>query len=326
MKTVFHLGELAAELGVRDAVIACGVFDGIHRGHRRIIEALTALAATRDATPVVVTFEPHPRAVLQPEAAPRLLTARAQKLRLLAESGVSAVVLLPFSKGMAAQTPEQFLGEHLLARGVTVHGVCVGAGWKFGAGRRGDTALLQRTGRKLGFEVVSVPEFCLYGVPVSSTRIREAIRRGRLRYAARLLGRHYSVYGHVSHGRGIGTRELHCPTANLADDTTVLPPCGVYAARACLDESDREPRDSVVYVGTAPTIQDGSAAPFAAPVLEIHLFDFDRDLYGAAVEVELLEFIRPDRKFRSVASLRRQIRLDIAAARETIAAACPGRS
>ena len=313
MRTTLRLSALRSDYGIGDAAVACGVFDGMHRGHKCVIEALLALAAEQGAEPVVVTFEPHPRTILRPGQAPALLTVREQKLRLLDELGVAAVVLLPFSRDMAALEPDQFLRDHLLSPHVRVHGICVGAGWRFGVGGRGDVDLLRRVGVESGFAMRSVPEFDLYGLPVSSTRIRTAVSRGRLDHAARLLGRRYSVYGHVAHGRGLGKHEFHCPTANLTDEQIILPPAGTYAAHAFLDVEDRCRHDAVVYVGTAPTIEGSSTTP-ATPVLEVHLFNFHEDLYGAAMEVAFLEFIRPDRRFKSHAALGRQIRKDIAAA------------
>lgn len=318
MRTVSNMAAIGADAGIRDVVLACGVFDGVHRGHRRIIVRLLQLAEARHGTPVVVTFEPHPRAVLQPDRAPDLLTAWEQKCRLLAEAGVGAVVALPFTRALAATEAELFLRRHLLGGCPRIRGVCVGADWRFGAGGQGDVALLRRVGRRHGFPVVTVPEFRLYGKPVSSTRIRDAVQQGRLRYAARLLGRPHTVYGRIGPGRGLGSRLFHCPTANLAGSGIVLPPAGVYVARARLEPNWSETVDGVAYIGRSPTLQEAGGAQVNPLVLELHLLDLERDLYGLALEVEPLVLLRPERTFASKTDLRDQIRIDLANARQCL--------
>ncbi|OGV63714.1 MAG: riboflavin biosynthesis protein RibF [Lentisphaerae bacterium RIFOXYB12_FULL_65_16] len=318
MKTALSIAELRERHGLDTVVLACGVFDGVHRGHRRILDAVLDLARRTGAAPVVVTFDPHPRSVVLPGQAPKLLTVKEQKVRLFAELGMAATVFLPFSRAMASLAPEAFVQQHLLGSGVRVRGVCVGAQWRFGAGGRGDTVLLQRLGRENGFAVRSVPEFCLYGKPVSSTRIRNALTAGRLRFARQLLGRPYTVFGRVSHGKGVGEKEFRCPTANVLGRNIILPRFGVYAARGWLSGHPRVRRDGIVYVGTAPTLRDGAEAGPAQPILELHLFDFHDDIYGRTVEIEFLDFIRPDQVFASHAALRRQIGADLVTAREIL--------
>ena len=320
MITATSIHELNELYCLDKVVLACGVFDGVHRGHRRILETLLKLAEETGAAPVTVTFDPHPRAVLMPENPPRPLTVREQKLRLLKELGIAATVFLPFSRAMAALDPNAFVETNLLPPDVTVCGICVGAGWRFGSRGSGDTVLLSRIGRHWGFKVNSVSELALYGKPVSSTRIRAAVTEGKLSLARRLLGRPYSVFGHVAHGQGLGETEFHCPTANLMDEQIVLPPCGVYVARGRVFDGDSMlTRDGIVYVGNAPTLR-GPAVPSVAPIVELHLFELHQDLYGKAVEVEFLEFLRADQVFRSRAALSRQIQRDIAKAHQILAA------
>ena len=321
LDTVAHLGELRSRHGITEAVLACGVFDGLHRGHQQIIAALLAAARDTRAAPVVLTFHPHPRAVLQPDSPPLLLTTEKQKLRLLRELGVAAAVILPFSRAMANLSPLQFLDEHLLGTGVDVHGVCVGQAWRFGERGRGDTAFLEDVGRQRGFFVRCIPDFCLYGKPVSSTRIREAISLGRLAHAARLLGRPYSIHGDISRGKGLGGKKFGCPTANVVNPQAILPPSGVYVARARFGSSgDDGPFPGIAYIGSSPTLRKGEADAVDRPILELHLFDFGQDVYGATVDVELLEFLRPDHVFPSVAALKEQIHRDVAEAKRLIAA------
>ena len=316
MKAVSFLQDLQGKYGIDRVVVACGVFDGVHRGHQRIIAALLKQARDLNAVPIAVTFTPHPRAILQPGKTPQLLTVRDQKLRLLAECGVQAAVLLPFSREMATLPPEQFLKDYLLPPGIELGGICVGTDWRFGACGKGDTNLLRELGHRLGFAVITVPEFHLYGQPISSTRIREAIAKGRLKHASRLLGRPYAIQSHVAHGKGIGTHQLHCPTANVLDKQIVLPPCGVYAARGFIDADNRREHQGIVYIGTAPTISHAGSA--SEPILEFHLFDFHQDLYDTTLEVEFAQFIRPDKCFESVDALGRQIQCDIAVARNVL--------
>jgi riboflavin kinase/FMN adenylyltransferase len=320
MKTATSIGELK-RYGITDIVIACGVFDGVHRGHRALISALLKLALKTGHTPVVVTFSPHPRSILQPDSPPQYLTVEGQKLRLLKELGVVGTVLLPFSRAMAALPPHAFLDQEMLSSEVRVHGICVGKDWRFGAGGSGDTRYLEHAGQKYGFVVRTVPEITWYKSTISSTRIRQAIRRGRMQHARNMLGRPYRVCGRVVSGKGLGNPTLHCPTANLADPDILLPPNGVYAARNLLFETgDQEPRniDGIVYIGSAPTFHPSGDAP-ETPILELHLFDFGEDIYGREIEVEFHEFIRKDETFASVADLRRQIRVDIATAKAVLA-------
>jgi riboflavin kinase/FMN adenylyltransferase len=197
----------------------------------------------------------------------------------------------------------------------------VGDNWRFGAGGKGDTALLAELGREHRFEVRSVPPLLYYGRPVSSTRVRRAVHDGRLEHAARLLGRPYTIGGVVQHGKGAGVELLACPTANLKP-IQLLPPHGVYAANGLLatDPAHRLPGryPGIAYIGTCPTFT-GTAGADAHAVLEFHLFDFDADLYGESMEVELLSFVRPDQAFPTVAQLRAQIAQDLETVRHLVA-------
>ena len=312
MNSASSLAELCDQRGFREVTVACGVFDGVHRGHQTIVAELLRLVDRTSAHPVIMTFEPHPRKILQPNSAPRLLTVREQKLRLLRGCGVADSVILPFSPEMASLQPRDFLARHLCPAGIDLRGVCVGEEWRFGAGGSGDTALLQRFGARMGFEVVSVPPFCVQGHPVSSTRIRNAICKGQLDTAELLLGRSYSVYGQIVRGKGVGSDLLHCPTANVADRDILLPPSGVYAARAYLREERVDARAGIAYIGTAPTVpRDDQGGVSASRMLELHVFDFHDSLYGRCIEVEFSAFIRADRKFDSMDELREQIEKDI---------------
>jgi riboflavin kinase/FMN adenylyltransferase len=270
----------------------------------------------------VVTFDPHPRALLIPERAPQFLTVREQQVRRLGDLGVEAVVILPFTRELAHLDAGEFLRQHLLVEAGGLRGICVGERWRFGAGGRGDAELLRAVGRQWGFPVVCVPELWWYGKPVSSTRIREAVRRGRLASVRRLLGRPYTLLGRVVSGRGFGGPVLGFPTANLHLRGVVLPPCGVYAARGWLVSPAGGPLSGpcagALYIGTAPTLGQKHGPAATQPVAEMHFLDLHQDLRGSLLEVEVIEFLRPDRLFPSVDELRRQIEVDIAAIRRLL--------
>jgi len=320
MKTAESLAELSQLYGIEKAVLAFGVFDGVHRGHRKIISRLSAVAGQLKATPVVVTFEPHPRIVLQPDQAPFLLTPTEQKLRILSDIGVDATVILPFTAEFANLLPEDFVAACLLADGLTVPAICVGKSWRFGRRGEGNTQSLAELGKKHAFHVEALPEFLYYGVPVSNTRIRVALAAGRLDHAARMLGRPCTVVGTVSHGRGVGKQTFQCPTANLSDGRIQLPRKGVYAGRACFVEAPGKALNGIVYVGNSPTLKDtGRSAP-RPPVVEIHLLDVHQDLYGRQMEIQFCKFIREDCTFPSLEALKCQIQNDLCKVKELFAA------
>ncbi len=308
------LDALAAK-GMKNAAVACGMFDGVHRGHQRLLRALSHLSEQSGAHPVVLTFDPHPRAVLYPDNPPDLLTTNAQKVDRFRECGAEAAVILNFSRDLAARSAQDFLHEYLLSPALQLAGVCVGAKWRFGARGEGDVRFLEQAGKRHNFHVVSVDEVQWYGQPVSSTRIRQALRDGRLKAAERMLGRPYAVRGQVVHGKGIGNKTFQCPTANLVVVELLLPPDGVYAARGTvlthgITAAD-QPKNGVAYIGRAPTVTQGKGEM----VFEFHFFETQKNLYGEHVEVELLEYLRPDKRFASREALHEQMQRDMQRAR-----------
>jgi riboflavin kinase/FMN adenylyltransferase len=314
MQTAASISELA-EAGLTRVVAALGVFDGVHLGHRRVVSQTVALAAQLGADPIVVTFRPHPREVLFPEQAPALLSTDRQKVRLLGELGVRAVVFLEFTPAFADLGPAAFVTRYLAVPAPAFAGLCVGSDWRFGHQGEGTVELLDELGRKHGFVVETAQELAEGEEPISSTRIRRAIASGDLAMAMELLGRPYAVQGTVSHGKGLGDRAFGCPTANVDEPRVQLPPNGVYAAVAELgDEGVRHP--GIVYVGKAPTM---GADSHPRPVVELHLFDFSGDLYGLSVEIEFHEFLRGDRTFSGRDQLRAQIQRDVAEAKRILA-------
>ncbi len=286
------------------AVVATvGNYDGVHLGHQAILRALVAEARRRRLPALVVSFEPHPLAVLAPERKPALLQTPRQKLEALEAAGADAVLIQRFDRSLAACSAEGFIREVLGAR-LRLAALFVGENFRFGRGQEGDVSLLRRLGEALGFAVHAVRAVTVDGERVSSTRIREAVRAGRVREAARLLGRPFAVEGSVVPGAGRGG-PLGFPTANLEADNELLPARGVYITEA-LALAARY--GSVTNVGVRPTFGGSSL------VVEAHLLGFEGHLSGERMELRFLERLRDERRFASPAELADQIARDRAAA------------
>ena len=297
----------------RELIATVGNFDGIHTGQRRVLDLVAARARETGLRSAVVTFEPHPLSVLRPEQAPALLTTAAQKEALLAEAGIDELLVVRFTPKLSRLPARRFVRDFLVAR-VAVREVYVGSSFVFGRDREGDLSLLQAMGSSFGFAAFGFAEVSSGGKPVSSTRIRAAVAAGELEEAERLLGRWYSLSGIVVRGDGRG-RGLGWPTANLAVDNELLPADGVYVTRLRI-ASLGEVLPSVTNVGTRPTVYAEHPR-----LVECHVLDFDRDIYGERVELEIRCRLRAERKFSSVELLREQIGRDVEAAREYFAAA-----
>lgn len=305
-----HRAWTGLPASARGATVAMGNFDGIHRGHRVVLDA--ARAARTDAPLGVVTFEPHPRQVFAPDSPPfRLMDATARANRL-ARLGVSQLFELPFGPVLAGLTPEAFARD-VLAHGLGVVHVSIGADFRFGHKRAGDAAVLADLGRQLGFGVTAVPLSGLAGdEPASSTAIREALAEGRPRDAERMLGHWHRIEGPVLHGEKRG-RELGYPTANMSVADRLLPKLGVYAVLVeVLGGPHRGSYRGVASLGVRPMFGDN------APNLETYIFDFSGDLYGAELSVALVEYLRPEQKFDSLDALIAQMREDEARARKVL--------
>ena len=287
-------------------VISFGVFDGVHLGHHAIFQELESLARRCEATPAALFFSPNPKQIVHPQSAPKAICSPEQNIRLMQDAGIKDFIRFPFSLELALLSPEQFLERFFFAPHVHVKAFCVGENWRFGCGNAGDGQLLRSLCQPHGIHVSIVPDVMLDGEAISSTRVRKAVQEGNLELASRLLGRPFAIDGNVSHGHHIGTTVLSCPTANLSVEKHLIPPYGVYAARGRLNET--KAIDGIAYIGDAPTIrQDGPPEI----LLELHLFDFDGDLYDQPISIELYSFIRPSIKFDSPAALQKQIALDI---------------
>ncbi len=305
MRVLHSVDELSGVPGPH--CIAIGAFDGIHLGHQALIGQMLSRARTLRATPVVLTFDPHPSRILRPDHAPRLLTSTPHKLRLIESLGCPNILLIPFNAAFAAQDPEVFVVD-LARHGLAL--VCVGRDWAFGRNRSGNVALLRQLGAKLGFETLEIPPVSVGTEMVSSTRIRRAVEEGDFDTAKLLLGRDYTILGTVEHGANLGER-IGFPTANLSAHNEQFPPNGVYAVRVL-----RQSRwlDGVANIGVRPTVDQAGQRK-----LEVHIFDFTEDCYGEDVEVRFEHFLRPEKKFDSLDELVAQIRSDSAQARELLA-------
>src|SRR5262245_6044596 len=290
-----------------EAAVALGTFDGIHLGHRAILAAAVAQARASRLQAVACTFEPHPAEVLHPGHAPAPISTLAERLELLAETGVDATVVLDFTAELAVMEPEAFVKDVLLER-LHAHDVVVGYNHTFGRGARGNARLLQELAGQLGFRAHVVPPRRLYGVPVSSSEIRAALRAGDVERARRYLGRAYSIAGQVVQGAGRG-RGLGFPTANVKPDHGVLVAPGVYACRAVFEGGRYA---AVVNIGMRPTFGETTL------VIEAHLLDFSGSLYEKQLRLEFVGRIREERRFPGPEALREQISRDIAAARERL--------
>jgi riboflavin kinase/FMN adenylyltransferase len=300
MKVIRATAELDA--GGRPVCAAIGVFDGVHLGHQRVLQQTLSDAARGQAISVVVTFDRHPNAIVAPDNVPALIYPLARKLEVLASLGMDTAYVIRFDKAFSQIPGEQFVRE--LARDFGKNqSVCVGANFMFGCRRSGNVTLLRELGGQLGFAVHAVPDVDLDGQPVSSTRIRDAIRAGDFALAGQMLGRTYSLCGPVIQGQQLG-RKFGFPTANIEVTGILVPPAGVYAAEARVGA---ERRRAAVNIGRRPTLQSGDAQI----QVEAHLLDFDRDVVGQDLELTFLKKLREEKKFPSTEALRAQIAQDI---------------
>lgn len=299
MKVLRHVDSLRLE--PRPIAVAIGFFDGVHRGHQRILSCARDAATASGGEVWILSFDVHPRRIVG-GAPPPLLTCNRHKVMLLRRYGVDGCLLLPFTHEVADTAPDAFV-DRLLASAPTLCAIAVGADWRFGRRADGTVDQLRSTGEPRGVRVAAVTPLLHDGVAVSSTRIRAAVAAGNLDEAAALLGRPFSLLGRVVHGRAIG-RELGFPTANLACDNEAVPPQGVYAVWAAVGGAIRE---GVLSFGTRPTLGGDPAHP----VLELHLPGVVTDLYGQDIEVFFVARIRDQQRFETPALLRERMLVDI---------------
>lgn len=303
---LFHAATEAQTNG-KKVCLAIGFFDGVHLGHQQILRQTTADARQHDGLPLVLTFDRHPNVVVAPGKAPPLIYSLPQKLRALQSLGVENILLIHFDRKFSEQSGEDFIRGLVRDLG-RIQSVCVGADFVFGHKRGGNIALLKKLGAELKFQVHGLGAVSLDGQAVSSTRIREAIRAGRLDAASQMLGRPYAISGNVVVGDKMG-RQLGFPTANLDVSGLVLPPNGVYAAVTRLEAKFYR---VALNIGIRPTVVAGGTQL----QVEAHLLDFDGDLYGRELEIEVGDKLRDEKKFGSPDELKRQIALDVAAVKK----------
>jgi len=299
---LFH-GTDNAEIA-RPSVLTLGVFDGLHLGHQLIMKTIVERARAINAVPTVITFEPHPRAVLHPESAPPLLQTLDQKIEAMGVLGIEQTIVIHFDQAFSQIRAEDFLCDTVVNR-LQAKEVYLGRGFFFGHNREGNIELLRSISERLGLFADEVPEVRLRGKRIGSTRIRELLLTGRVNLARRMLGRPYGVEGPVvpgaARGQGIGF-----PTANIRPHNRVIPRGGVYVTATLLSGQWRR---SVTNIGTRPTFDDGTE-----PSIETHVLNWSGNLYGDVVRVRFLHRLRAEKKFGSIAELTSQIGRDVARA------------
>jgi len=286
-------------------VLALGNFDGLHRGHRKILDRMRRVADERGATSVIMTFDPHPPRVVRPDKAPPLLMTKAQKLEAIAEAGVQGAAIVRFTPDLSNWEPETFV-RTVLVDWLRVAEVWVGANFLFGHDRSGNFSMLRVLGARYGFKAEKIDPVRYKEFVVSSTRIRRLVSEGRVDEAGALLGHQYFLDGTVVRGDERG-RTIGFPTANLCTENELLPPHGVYATTARIGDIVHS---SVTNIGTRPTV-DASGRT----VIETHIFNLDRDLYRQSIRVGFVQRLRDERRFESLDLLRAQIEADCQRAR-----------
>lgn len=292
-------------------VVTAGNFDGVHLGHRAIIEEAVAQARQHGCDCLLVTFEPHPQLVIGRRPPLPLLTTLDEKLSLLAHFPITAVLVIPFTQAVAQTEPETYVRQ-VYAERLRVRELVVGYSHAFGRHGAGTTDLLRTMGMRYGFQVRVVPPVRMDGEVVNSTRIRELIAAGRVRDAARLLGHPYALTGRVIHGEGRG-RQIKFPTANLqvSAPQKLIPAQGVYAVRTRIEGQWWQ---GVMNIGVRPTFGAGGVSS------EVHLLDFQGDLYDHDLDIEIVERLRAEQRFSTVEALQAQITADVAHARQVLQA------
>lgn len=305
--------ELTHLPALRRAVITIGTFDGVHSGHRYIIQQLQETAAACDGETVIITFDPHPREVLQPDGAPvKLLTTLDEKIELLARQGIDHVVIVPFTREFSELSARAYLEDFLIEK-FQPHTIIIGYDHRFGHNREGGLELLEAEQNRYGFQLVEIPQQVVHDLAVSSTKIRKSLHDGNIELANELLGYHYFLEGKVIHGDKMG-RQLGYPTANieLPEPRKLIPAQGIYAIRVYLDKQPTA-LNGVMSIGTRPTFNGVDLR------LEAHIFDFSQEIYDRSLRVEVISYIRANQKFENIQDLIDQMGRDSLAAKKVLA-------
>ena len=286
--------------------IAIGIFDGIHRGHLKVISK----ACSKPEVSVVLTFEPHPMSIISPEKAPPIISSIDCREVLLNELGVNKFMVLPFDKLRAGQEPEEFVEE--LVSNCDLGSISVGDDFRFGKGRKGCVKLLKKFSKKYQFEVFEIERVKdKNGLVISSSRVREKLLEGDFQAVSDLLGREFALSGPVIKGKGLG-RQIGVPTANIDCNVPGILRYGVYAVKVAFENQEFQ---GIANLGFRPTVNNDDNI---CPLLEVHLFNFDAKLYGKRLAVNFKEFIRPEIKFNSLDELKSQIKDDINCAKKSL--------
>jgi riboflavin kinase/FMN adenylyltransferase len=304
MKVHYDINSLPA---FKNAVLTIGTFDGVHNGHRQILEKLKMQAEAVDGETVIITFHPHPRKIVSSTILGiRLINTLEEKLLLLRKLGIDHVVVVPFTEAFANQPAADYV-RHFLVEKFKPHTIIIGYDHRFGRDRQGDYHLLEEKAKEYGFILHEIPKHILENISISSTNIREAILRGEVEKAGRLLGYDFFFSGIVVDGDKLG-RQLGYPTANLRipDEEKIVPGNGIYAVRAALIENEKEGpgMKGMMSIGFRPTV-DGKKR-----VIEVNLFDFDRDIYGKELRVFTVKYLREEIRFENLEALVKQIDQD----------------
>ena len=302
---VIHYPEDPRPTRWKHPVLALGNFDGVHRGHRKILERVRRVAGEHGAASVAMTFDPHPPRVVRPDKAPPLLMTKEQKLEALADAGLHGAAIVRFTPELSRWDPETFV-RTVLVDWLRVSEVWVGANFLFGHDRAGNFSMLRTLGARYGFKAEKIDPVRYKDFVVSSTRIRRLVGEGRVDEAGALLGHQYYIDGTVMRGDARG-RTIGFPTANLCSENELLPPLGVYATTARIAGVVHP---SVTNVGTRPTVDSSGRV-----VIETHVFNVDRDLYDVTIRVGFVQRLRDERAFESLDQLKAQITADCARAR-----------
>ena len=310
MKTITDLEEIREPF--KNAVITIGNFDGVHLGHQALFHEVIEKADSLGGTSVAMTFEPHPMRILKHNNHPPLITLYEQKAELIERTGIDVIVCVPFTKEFASLTAREFI-EDLLIRKIGMKAIVVGEDYSFGKNREGNLELLKTFAGEMNFEVIVADWIKMSRkLPdrISSTRVRELVMDGQMEEAHKMLGRHYQIRGVVVTGRDRGGKVLGIPTANINLYDELCPKTGIYAVTV---ERENQQLKGVANIGYSPTFDDHEFT------VEVHILDFDKDIYGEKIRVNFIQRIRDEKKFSGIDELIEQIHKDIAAAREIFA-------
>ncbi len=307
MKIFRNIEEIIGKF--ENPCVTIGNFDGVHLGHQRLFEVVEQRAYHSRGTSIAITFDPHPLQVLKPGGI-KLISTCEQKTELIGMSGVDVLIIIPFNKEFSKTTAEQFVDEVLIKR-IGVKDLFVGYDYAFGKGRAGNIEFLQRQGSTKGFSVTVIDAYYENETLVSSTKVRQLVAEGRMVETSQLLGRYYQIRGEVQRGKQRGGKEIGFPTANLhIDEEDLVPKRGVYV---CQVVSDGTCYGGVINIGYNPTFGEETL------VAETHIFNFNQNIYGKPIKVNLLKFLRGEEKFESINDLAEQIAKDVVISKEILA-------